>query len=821
MIKAQLIIDGKEADYFNSNDLGVKITKQAFDINNVGNVKGDFTRELTLPRTRVNDKLFSYIADLQQRDGFKNFNALPAKIIVDGNILISGNITIVSIDSKGYKAKLIGNNVSWATAIDKLSIRDLSMRTVRFSGIHTSAIAPYPNQVANTVGFWQIWNTQEGGAYDVQFPLVSYGNFPCPSTATAPFNPNAKAILEQYQFFNASNYPLPWSRLYPCAYLRPVIRAIFENQGYTIGGDFFSNNRLKNLLIPYTNSDEASPRWNWGIMGRIRCDWNFRAGNFTTHGFTPLATGNDGGVLGGGTWYTRFQIGTLVSSNVDTVLHTWNERYALRDTFTELPLATATTSPSYREHCYKVLASGRYRATYGFTSTGRNMVYGGGAGTLTKTAIMLVCRNSDSYDGENGLGLWAHPAVPLGTPNEFDPQVKAFQYFDATGAKVLVNFNLTAEFDALAGDVIDIIIGGNQVAGAPINPRYAIGATVPTQTIVSILIEPLFDDELNPAWNLPDIPQREFLSSVIKTFNLYMNVDEANKRVTLNTYDSNFYPSGSAIDWTEKANIDNISIAPVAAYKSLELKLLDDSNDFIQAEDTYETDVTVTAQSNYYNNTLQRNAFYTQTQNKAYMAGPTSLSELITLPTMSNKETAFATCQEIDEGTVAPSVNFETRLLKWYGLYTAVSTTAGTKLFVGIAAGVPASPFSSADTQAYYSNYPVGLGGHRVFPIAYFYPRVLTGLIPTITDDMIYTFADLTIGGVVKRGTYFDFFQTLLDKLQRGVMVQIDIMLLPIDIANLDFRRPVRIGNIHFLINTVDNFDPIKPQTTKVKLIKL
>lgn len=62
--------------------------------------------------------------------------------------------------------------------------------------------------------------------------------------------------------------------IFPVVYLRSLVRAIFAEVGYTVKGDFFTDDTYKNLCIPYTSDDDSEPQWNVGLMGRI--DFEFK-----------------------------------------------------------------------------------------------------------------------------------------------------------------------------------------------------------------------------------------------------------------------------------------------------------------------------------------------------------------------------------------------------------------------------------------------------------------------------------------------------------------------------------------------------------------
>jgi len=50
--------------------------------------------------------------------------------------------------------------------------------------------------------------------------------------------------------------------------------------------------------------------------------------------------------------------------------------------------------------------------------------------------------------------------------------------------------------------------------------------------------------------------------------------------------------------------------------------------------------------------------------------------------------------------------------------------------------------------------------------------------------------------------------------------VSLDIYLTASDIAQLDIRRPIKIGNQTFIISSIEEFNPTEPNVTKIKLYK-
>ena len=103
-------INNKLADFYNTSDLAPRIYKRVFDVENIDFKGGDYTLNLKLPKTKTNNKIFSFLGEVQNNLTFNSLRRFAAEIELDGDIVISGSLTIDRIFKEYYQCTIIGEN---------------------------------------------------------------------------------------------------------------------------------------------------------------------------------------------------------------------------------------------------------------------------------------------------------------------------------------------------------------------------------------------------------------------------------------------------------------------------------------------------------------------------------------------------------------------------------------------------------------------------------------------------------------------------------------------------------------------------------------
>ena len=148
---------------------------------------------------------------------------------------------------------------------------------------------------------------------------------------------------------------------------------------------------------------------------------------------------------------------------------------------------------------------------------------------------------------------------------------------------------------------------------------------------------------------------------------------------------------------------------------------------------------------------------------------------------MSDESTYEATGLELYEGDVIRSYDFAPRLLKYVGI----------------------KPMSIS------KNFYVEDIGFHMMAGDFFYPYA-------VQEDVTTEF-NPRFQGVNNLSPAWQRWITLVNK---KTNISLDCYLTARDIANIDIRRPVKIGNQLFIISSINEYNPVELTTTKINLYK-
>ncbi len=164
----RLIADGTQLDIFDDED--IKISNNVTGLFDVGVLPSDFTRQITLPGTKVNNAFFEHVYDISIQSPFLFATNIkvPCYIDFDSVYLIEGYLQLNKVNVRAnkfiesYEITLYGSLSSFARDINRNYLTDLSSLAVYN---HT---ASYDNITASWTG------SLFGG--DIVYPLAEYGS---------------------------------------------------------------------------------------------------------------------------------------------------------------------------------------------------------------------------------------------------------------------------------------------------------------------------------------------------------------------------------------------------------------------------------------------------------------------------------------------------------------------------------------------------------------------------------------------------------------------------------------------------------------------
>jgi hypothetical protein len=821
-------------DYYSDSDISPRFTYKTIDIENIELAGGNYALNMKLPKTFNNCRIFDFINRIEKENSFWYNKQYKARIELDGNTIFEGTLTVDSITINDFECTLIGDNIDWSSELDS-SLRDIeSFNRPFWSGVRSTLYNPFPGQYPNSVGYRDYWldslginSLKEADGLEFCLPLISYGQFPAPRTFSdanvtgapggyipIPITAADAAGDNRWCLYNTVEDPLNWGSIFPCPYLKSTIINIFKSQGINVRGDLIVQDKYNDILIPFVSADQ--PEWNWGLMHRVNIDWEQIPSSILTYNgysFQQVQPNSQ-------TRWNTLKTGVLkdvyiklfAANDPMPTNKTINERYMFQDSFR----INETDYLSNRD-CFVAQTAGTFRVNWDIKEFGSidSNIFLTNTRWYQDTSVspgfyfMIVKRGTldnptTSVQGDTGNGLVDYTNFTV-----LDPQVVASQFFDVQSGlynnldTTTIDINLTADIELEAFDTLELMIAfidvPENVLGVPQYISLNVGS------VSNLTVTPLNQDiGLNPAKFLPDISQKDFLRSVLNMYNLFLYYDKESNTVYINEYENYFLPPSAGLDWSDKASLDDSSlvIKPGYTFRNIDLKLTPDESDVYKLIDNIPTDYTITNNFNYWNETKTIELLHSFTSMRNYYV----TSELIgnnnilpdnekglepgdspiilfsiDIPTMSDEATYEAQMFEIYEGDIVRSYDFNLRLLKYIGIKP---------ISISKSLWIEDTAFNMISGDFYY-------------PYA-------------IQEDLVSEFNPRFVGV----NSLLPPWEKFIALVNNSLNVSLDAYLTASDIAQLDIRRPIKIGNQTFIISAIEEFNPTEPNVTKIKLYK-
>ena len=231
----RLVANGTQLDIFDDED--IKLSNNVTGLFDIGQLPSDFTRQITLPGTKVNNAFFEHVYDISIDSPFL-FNTnikVPAYFDFDSIYLSNGYIQLNKvnvIENKfvdSYEVTMFGTLSSFGRDINRNFLTDL---TSLAEYNHTSS---YNNITASWSG-----NLFNG---DIVYPLADYGS--------------GYAFTQgSYELFGLDDQDgaLCVQNFKPAIRIKPVLDAIFTEAGYTYSSSFMAQPMIDDIYMVCNNS---------------------------------------------------------------------------------------------------------------------------------------------------------------------------------------------------------------------------------------------------------------------------------------------------------------------------------------------------------------------------------------------------------------------------------------------------------------------------------------------------------------------------------------------------------------------------------------
>ena len=231
----RLVADGTQLDIFQDED--ILISNNVTGLFDIGVLPAEFTRQITIPGTKVNNAFFEHVYDISIDNPFLFATNIkvPAYIDFDSVYLIQGYIQLNKVNLlankfiESYEITLYGSLSSFARDINRNYLTDLTSLS-QYN--HTSS---YDNITAS-------WSGSLFGG-DIVYPLADYGS-------------GYQFTQGQLDLFGIDDQDgaLTVQNFKPAIRVKPVLDAIFSEAGYTYSSSFMNQPFIDDVYMICNNS---------------------------------------------------------------------------------------------------------------------------------------------------------------------------------------------------------------------------------------------------------------------------------------------------------------------------------------------------------------------------------------------------------------------------------------------------------------------------------------------------------------------------------------------------------------------------------------
>lgn len=235
----RLIANGQQLDLFQDED--ILLSNNVTGLFDIGVLPSDFTRQITIPGTKVNNAFFEHVYDISIDNPylFATNQKVPAYFEFDSVYLSNGYLQLNQVNVvankfiESYEITIYGTLSSFGRDINRLYLTDLQSLS-QYN--HTSS---YDNLVASWSG--SLFNG------DIVYPLADYGN----GWQYTQGEPLVNVGIDDN---TSPALGLSVMDFKPAIRIKPVLDAIFTEAGYTYSSSFFAQDWISDVYMICNNS---------------------------------------------------------------------------------------------------------------------------------------------------------------------------------------------------------------------------------------------------------------------------------------------------------------------------------------------------------------------------------------------------------------------------------------------------------------------------------------------------------------------------------------------------------------------------------------
>lgn len=521
-------------------DLAMAFTYSISDIRQPEKRQTDFSKTIRIPATKLNNQIFSHIYKIDKVLNTTNYNVnftpdfnpnlkASAKVYIDGINVFDGviqllDIIIIDNDNIGYEVCLFGKLSNIFYNLGEYYLHNLDLSEYDHNYTRT-----------NQVNSWATSIIKNGSAY-VNF---SGGN---------PTGEGYVYPLADYGYNNGLTYkPV---QLFPAIYAKTYLDKIFDFAGFSYTSSFFDSNFFKRLIIPFNKFKTSATQAQLNARKFYVTQAQFAYSEILTGAITKSVTDympflnetispafDTNNLYSQSPYPTPFRYYPNVSAyyNLKTLINAQLDLAFLNvSTINGVSATSGTGTISFS------VAIRHYDSSTSTTNTLDTI-----SGSLALSSISYPITSNNPYASVGNIVL---NSTGLDQTNIFlrSGDWVDFEY-TVTYSNVSVTYYIQQQAIYFVGSFqITIDELGSYFYNEPINTSIPESSSFVINTAIPV-----------------NVKQKDFFSSIIKMFNLYVDVDPTNEFNLLIEPRNDFY-TDDVVEWTGKLDTgSDLSIKPM------------------------------------------------------------------------------------------------------------------------------------------------------------------------------------------------------------------------------------------------------------------
>lgn len=748
-METELIVktDNTNASLDLSSDIPVSLNYLIADIKDPSKRNGAFSKSIKLPGTNTNNIFFEHVYDVNVVTNNFNPNLKTECFVLQDSIeVFRGYLRLRGIDVElvndtqkiSYDVTILGDNQDLYGVIGDSKLQDLDMSEF--------------DHVYNRVNQYATWTATTGQGY--VYPLIDYG----------------------YNNFLTNSFNVEHFR--PAFYAKAYIDKIFAAAGKTYTSTFFNSTFFKKWIIPHNGDKFTMSSSNLAL-------YEFYAGN------SGAITSNTKSLVFNGAhndWWT----GDMSTSTSSSYTMKYNDD-------TTSPFVDTGNIYSTGTGVITIAQNGTYNINFKTDFEIKLATVPAGTATIHNSTngkwpiSYKVLRSTDGGVTWNIVSNDTPNFQTLVMSTTYQTFTKTFVYSASLNSGDQIRLLIHPLYSVTGYGVIFKDGGGTPISAgtASIDWRFKSNATVKQTLSIGDYVS---GQTLNMSDAIPkDIKQKDFLTSIIRMGNLYVDVDPNDSNNYLIETRDDFYSAGSTKDWTLKQALDrpfNIKLMAEVDIKNFIYKYKSDQDYYNKKYEDVNSEVYGT-----YKKEVQ-NDFTLKDDITEVIFSPTPVVDNINNSLIIPKIFSY-------DGTSVKPQKHNIRILMYNGVETM---TSGTWNYVA-----PAADALGVATLA-MSTYPASAMVDS--------PLAPTESIEWGVPNMVFYSLGLTYTtNHIYNREYSKQITEITDRDSRIVTGY--FYLDATDIATFDFRDTVYVKDTYYYVNKISDYNQIKSGLAKVELLKI